>query len=164
MAVKRILAPIDFSPDSLRALAYARTLAKRFHAELVALHVVDQTYLAGAPELTIANPRFAEILHAQWRLANARTERLSAQLKKQWRRSRILLKRGTPSQAIVDTARRSGADLIVMATHGRTGLAHVLIGSVAERVVRHAHCPVLTVRRASPRRRTATRRRAANDR
>ena len=164
MSVKRILAPIDFSPDSLRALAYARTLAKRFRAELVALHVVDQTYLAGAPELTIANPRLAEILHEQWQLATAQAERLGAQLKKQWRRSRILLKRGTPSQTIVDTARRSGADLIVMATHGRTGLAHVLIGSVAERVVRHAHCAVLTVRRGSLRPPTARRRRAATGR
>jgi len=152
VAVKRILAPIDFSPDSLRALAYARDLAKRFGAELLLLHVVDQSYLGGAPALTMANPGFAEVLNEQWHRASEEIERLGARLKQQWPRSRILLQRGAPSQSIVDTARRRGVDLIVMATHGRTGLAHVLIGSVAERVVRHAHCAVLTVRPGRSRR------------
>ena len=55
--------------------------------------------------------------------------------------------RGSPERIVVDTARDKEADLIVMGTHGRTGLAHIALGSVAERVVRDAHCPVLTVRR-----------------
>lgn len=148
MAVKRILVPIDFSPDSLHALTYARTFAKRFGAELLILHVVDQTYLASAAELSAANPEFGKLLDEQWRSARAQTERLGADLQKHGQRFRTMTKRGTPSQVIVDTAKRSGVDLIVMATHGRTGLAHMLIGSVAERVVRSAHCAVLTVRRA----------------
>jgi universal stress protein A len=146
--VKRILVPIDFSPDSLAALAYARALAVRTGAELLLLHVVDQTYLAGAPELSLANPAFAQFLNEEWRTAREQTERLGAALRQL--RCRSMVKRGAPWQVIVDTAKRSGADLIVMATHGRTGLAHVLIGSVAERVVRHAHCAVLTVRRGGP--------------
>jgi len=144
--VKCILAPVDFSPSSLHALACARMLAKRFHAELLVLHVVDQTYLAGAPQLTIANPGLAGILNEEWRRANAAAARLGARIQRQWRRSRMLVKRGAPWQTIVETAQRNGADLLVMATHGRTGLAHALIGSVTERVVRHAHCAVLTVR------------------
>jgi len=155
MVVKRILVPIDFSPDSLHALTYARDLAKRFGAELLILHVVDQTYLAGAPELSLANPGFATFLTEQWRIACEQTDRLGAELTRRRQRCRTMVKRGPPAQVIVDTARRGGADLIVMATHGRTGLAHMLIGSVAERVVRSAHCAVLTVRRTATRQRPA---------
>jgi nucleotide-binding universal stress UspA family protein len=79
--------------------------------------------------------------------------RLAADLGKKGRSVRTLTKRGSPAQVIVDTAKRNGADLIVMGTHGRTGLAHMLIGSVAERVVRTAHCPALTVRYARRKRR-----------
>jgi universal stress protein A len=164
MIVKRILVPIDFSPDSLHALALARDLAKRFRAEMLILHVVDQTYLANAPELSAANPAFAKLLHEEWRVATEQTERLARRLPpvrsdptgsgSQPRRrpqARTMVKRGAPWQMIVDTAKRNAADLIVMATYGRTGLAHMLIGSVAERVVRHAPCAVLTVRRARAR-------------
>ena len=152
MSVKRILVPVDFSPDSLYALTYARDFAQRFGAELLILHVVDQTYLASTPELSLANPGFGKLLEEQWRVANAQTERLGADLKKRRQRFRTLVKRGTPSQVIVDTAKHNRADLIVMATHGHTGLAHMLIGSVAERVVRSAHCAVLTVRNVAKRR------------
>jgi universal stress protein A len=146
MAVTRMLVPIDFSPDSMRALALARELATRFRAELLLLHVVDQTALAAAPELTLANPAFAKVLNEQWRRAGARTARLGAALQRRGQRCRTMVKRGAPWQVIVDTAARGAADLIVMGTHGRSGLAHLLIGSVAERVVRHAPCAVLTVR------------------
>jgi universal stress protein A len=160
MAVKRILIPIDFSADSLHALTYARDFAKRFGAELLILHVVDQTYLASAPELSVANPELGKLLEEQWRNASVQTERLGADLQKRGQRFRTIVKRGAPSQVIVDTAKRSGADLIVMATHGRTGLAHVLIGSVAERVVRSAHCAVLTVRRTASKPAKPTKRKA----
>ena len=160
MFVKRIVVPIDFSPDSLNALAYARDVAARFRAELLILHVVDQTYLASTPELSLANPAFGKLLEEQWRIANTQTERLGADLKKQGQRVRTVVKRGTPAHVIIDTAKRSAADLIVMATHGRTGLAHMLIGSVAERVVRGAHCAVLTVRRAATRRRRSSKARS----
>jgi universal stress protein A len=164
MAVKRILVPVDFSKDSLHALAYAGDLAKSFGAELRLLHVVDQTYLANAPEFAFANPKLAKLLEEQWQAAQAQMTRIGADLAKKRQRVRILMKGGSPAQVIVDTARSSAADLIVMGSHGRTGLAHMLIGSVAERVVRIASCPVLTVRYGAKKQRTpkkAVRRRTA---
>ncbi len=152
MAIQRILVPVDFSKDSLNALKYAAELGTSFQAELQLLHVVDQTYLATSPELMMANPKLAKLLQEQWQVSEAQMARVTADLAKKGRPVRHLMKRGSPSQVIVDTAKRSGVDLIVMGTHGRTGLAHVLIGSVAERVVRMARCPVLTVR-YSPRKR-----------
>jgi nucleotide-binding universal stress UspA family protein len=149
MAVKRVLVPVDFSAESLRALAYAHDLVRRLRAELLILHVVDQTYLAGTPELYLANPEFAKLLDEQWRSCNAQLQRVAADLKREGLRVRSLINRGVPAQVIVNTAKRTGTDLIIMATHGRTGLAHALIGSVAEKVVRAAGCPVLTVRRAA---------------
>ncbi len=152
MAVKRILVPVDFSTDSLHALRYARDLLTQLRAELVVLHVVDQTYLAGTPELYVANPQLARLLDEQWRAGSGHVEQLAAELKKKGLRVRALAKRGAPAQVIVETAKRTATDLIVMGTHGRTGLAHVLIGSVAEKVVRAAPCPVLTVRRRTAKR------------
>ena len=140
MAIRRILVPIDFSTDSLHALAYARDLSQSFRSELLLLHVVDQTYLAGAPELRLANPALAKLLDDQWRGANTHVAHLAADLERKGQRSRTLVKRGSPAQVIADTARR-------------TGLAHMLIGSVAEKVGRTAACPVLTVRRAAGKRR-----------
>jgi universal stress protein A len=154
MAIKRILVPVDFSKDSLRALAYAGDLGASLNSELQLLHVVDQTYLATAHELMAANPKFAKLLAEQWQAAAAQMARITAALKKKGRPVRPLIKRGSPAQVIVDTAKRNGAELIVMGTHGRTGLAHMLIGSVAERVVRTARCPVLTVRYTPRRRRS----------
>ncbi len=152
MAVKRILVPVDFSAGSLHALRYARGLVTRVRGELLVLHVVDQTYLAGTPELSLANPQLARLLDEQWRTGSTHLEQLAAKLKGTGLRVRALAKRGAPAPVIVETAKRAGTDLIVMGTHGRTGLAHVLIGSVAEKVVRGAHCPVLTVRRRTAKR------------
>lgn len=146
MRIKRILVPVDFSADSLAALEYARGLAKRLYAELLILHVVDQTVLAHTAELSMANPQWATLLDEQWRAGGARLERLSATLRKRHQRVRALLKRGAPAPSIVETAKRTAVDLIVMGTHGRTGMTHMLMGSVAEKVVRMAHCPVLTMR------------------
>lgn len=154
MAIKRILAAIDFSQDSLHALAYARDLSRALRAELLLLHVVDQTYLAGVPELRLANPALAKLLDDQWQIAQTHVARLGACLERKGQLLQTLTKRGSPAQVIADTAKRTAADLIVMGTHGRTGLTHMLLGSIAEKVVRTAACPVLTVRRAGGRYRT----------
>ena len=138
MAIHRILVPIDFSPDSLHALTYARDVAQRVGAELLLLCVMEPIYYGAVMD-------FSEDL---WRTSNAQLDRIATDLKKRGQRVRTRVQRGAPSQVIVDAAKNTGTDLIVMGTHGRTGLAHMLIGSVAERVVRTAHCPVLTVRRA----------------
>jgi nucleotide-binding universal stress UspA family protein len=143
MDIKRILVPIDFSEASLNALASVRDLGKRFGAKLLLLYVVEPIYVAD-PYLA-ASP---DVLDAQWDMAKEEMTRIGADLKKQGQRVHTMVRGGVAAQVIVDTATSTGADLIVMGTHGRTGLTHMLIGSVAEKVLRTASCPVLTVRGA----------------
>ncbi len=152
MSIKRILVPVDFSKASLHALDYARAFAKPFRADLLVVHVVEPIYYATPVDMYAASPNVAMLIEEQRRMATAHLERLSADLSKKGQGHRTVLKSGAPAQVIVDTARSTKADLIIMATHGRTGLAHVFLGSVAERVVRTAACPVLTVRAPAGRR------------
>ena len=157
VTIKRILVPVDFSTPSLQALAYACQVAKRLEAELLIVHVIEPAFRADATDVYVASPRGAVLLQEQLRLTEARLTRLCADLTKKGYRVHSIVKRGSPARAITDTAARVGAHLIVMGTLGRTGLAHMLIGSVAERVVRTAPCPVLTVRPRPPARRASTR-------
>jgi universal stress protein A len=142
----RILVPLDFSATSDAALTYAKELAATFHARLFLLHIVEDPSAAGAwtPEVYVAaSAELREtLLHdAQERLESALTaaerERFKASLDV-WV--------GTAADGIGAFARKKTIDLIVMGTHGRRGLAHMFLGSVAERVVRTAPCPVLTIR------------------
>lgn len=160
MAIKRILVPVDFSRDSLKALAYAKDFAKLFGAELSILYVVEPIYYATPADMYVTTPNLSMLLDEQRRIGEQQLARLGADLKKKGQRARTTLKTGAPAQVIVDTAKSARADLIIMATHGRTGLAHILMGSVAEKVVRSARCPVLTVRSAIAKQRP-TRKRSA---
>jgi nucleotide-binding universal stress UspA family protein len=146
MAVKRILVPVDFSEDSLKALAYARDLVKPFGAEVVVVHVVEPIYYAAPADMYMTSPNLATLLDEQQKLARQQLARIARDLEKTGLRVRAVLKTGSPAQVIIDTAKSAAVDLIVMATHGRTGLSHLFMGSVAEKVVRTAACPVLTVR------------------
>jgi universal stress protein A len=141
---KRILVPLDFSEQSLRALAYAKTLAKPFAASLDLLHVVPNPYIADpSGRYTPLPQNFLDELEQ-----DART-RLNEVLTPDERKAfsvRSIVKVGDPLFEIVEYARLEHVDLIVMGTHGRTGISHLFLGSVAERVVRTAPCPVLTVR------------------
>ena len=148
MAVKRILIPVDFSDDSLNALAYARDLAVASAPELVVLHVIEPVYYAAPTDLYATSPNLALLLDEQRKAAKTQLARIAGGLEKKGVRVRTILKTGSPAQVIVDTAKSVKADLVVVSTHGRTGLAHMVMGSVAEKVVRGASCPVLTVRRA----------------
>jgi universal stress protein A len=152
MSIKRILVPVDFSKASLHALDYARSFAEPFHAALLIVHVVEPIYYATPVDMYAASPNVAMLVEEQRRMATAHLDRLSADLTKKGQPHRTVLKSGAPAQSIIDTARSAKADLIIMATHGRTGLAHMFLGSVAERVVRTAACPVLTVRAPSGKR------------
>jgi len=144
----KILAATDFSDDSNYALSYAVELAQKFSAEVIVLHVDQPLAPVMVSELNpgldvSAMNRIAE----EQRLAALRElDQTTARLRESGLKARGLLKVGAPFLEIVTTAQAEGADLIVMGTHGRSGLAHVLMGSVAERVVRKAGCPVLTVR------------------
>ena len=143
----RILVPLDFSAPSDAALECARTVARRFGATLRLLHVADDPY---------------RVLYSSDVLV-PEVERLRAEIVREatgWLRDRVTEPDvtelgatvetiiGTPAGSIVEYADGNDIDLIVMGTHGRSGMSHVLVGSVTERVVRTASCPVLTVREA----------------
>jgi nucleotide-binding universal stress UspA family protein len=132
----RILVPTDFSPQSDAALEYARTLATTFGATLHVFHVLPNLFMRAV----VSDPRDLEAaaLHQLAdRLASGNHAGFEA---------RVAVERSDdPGDEIVTYAQTNGIDLIVIGTHGRTGVAHALMGSVAEKVMRTAPCPVLTV-------------------
>lgn len=141
-----ILVPIDFSADSDAALRCAIALARQFGSSLYLLHVLDDPLAAGPWGSEIAVPETPGLRDSLRREAEHRlTECLSAADRDRFNVTTEVAT-GRPAQSIVDFARNNATDLIVMGTHGRRGVAHLLMGSVAERVVRSAPCPVLTVR------------------
>jgi nucleotide-binding universal stress UspA family protein len=144
----KILAATDFSDDSNHALDYAEELARRFSAEILVMHVDQPLAPVMVSELSpgLDVGAMNRIAEEQRLLALRELDRTTARLRDAGLKSRSLLKVGAPFLEIIGAAHSEGADLIVLGTHGRTGLAHVLMGSVAERVVRKAHCPVLTIR------------------
>lgn len=147
--IKRILVPVDFSPPSMKALDYAADFAKPLDAELCVLFVIEPIYYA-VPDLAgAAAGAVGGLLEEQRKSAKVQLERLQARYARKQARVRTLLQTGTPYQSITDAAKSLRADMIVMSTHGRTGVSHLLLGSVAERVVRTAACPVLTIRSKS---------------
>ena len=139
----RILAPTDFSQHSENALRYACELADRFGAELHLLSVLDDTTpLFVDPEIMPMDS-----LIQQQRVAISK--QLDQQPGSPWDENLTVvreMRQGSPFLEIIRYAKENNIGLIVLGTHGRSGLAHVLLGSVAERVVRIAPCPVLTVR------------------
>ena len=144
----RILVPTDFSPASDAALVYAHILAAQFGASLQLLHVVDDPgassdFVADGAAPAAGGVREELLTHARERLAHV----LGVADRGHFHTSADAVL-GMAAPAIVDYARATAASLIVMGTHGRTGLAHLIMGSVAEHVVRTAPCPVLTVRQA----------------
>lgn len=144
--IKRVLVPVDFSAASLKALEYAADFAGPLKAELSALFVIEPIYYA-VPDLAgAAAGATVGLIEEQRKSGKEQLERLQARYARRSIKLKTLLQTGTPYQAIVDTAKAIKADLIVMSTHGRTGMTHLLLGSVAERVVRSSACPVLTIR------------------
>ena len=141
--IKRILVPLDFSANSNRALDYARVVALKFGAALHLVHVCE------VPSLMTASMDAYGVLYADW--SNRLGEEAELELKKITAalsdvRVTFEVLFGRPAPAIVQTATTAAADLIVMGTHGHGAVMHMLMGNVAERVVRTATCPVLTVR------------------
>ncbi len=145
----KILAATDFSEDSELALGYAEEFAKKFGAEIIVLHV-DQPLapVMMTPELGPAMDvgAMSRIGEEQRLLAQRELDKIVGKFRDAGLKARSLLKVGSPFLEILHTSQSENADLIVLGTHGRTGLAHVLMGSVAERVVQKAACPVLTIR------------------
>ena len=148
MIWKTILVPHDFSSSANHAVAIARDEAKAHGAKMILLHVID---LPGSikPETVIVpdetgapiNVKDYAVKQAEEHLAD-----LAARVAKDGVTASTFIRVGKPEDEIVKFAEENKIDLIAMGTHGRTGLAHLLVGSVAERVVRTSKCPVLTIR------------------
>jgi universal stress protein A len=142
--IRRLLLPTDFSSHSAAAADYACELAAKFDAELHLLHALE-AHLSSTPTfgLGLDLPSYVKESRA------AAEKALAGVLDPQRTAGRTVVRslvEGSPKVEIIRYARTHDINLIVLATHGRTGLAHVLIGSVAESVVRTAPCPVLTIR------------------
>lgn len=142
--LKRILVATDFSQHSQVALKYTVALAQAFQAEVVLCHVLEKPdFLSGFPPVMegYIPPNLAE-LHEKH--ARVECETLLSQFP--LKDARIVLPHGNPAHEVVASAKAEQADLIIVGTHGRGALTHLLLGSVAEKIVRTATCPVLTVR------------------
>ena len=137
---RHILVPVDFGDPSERAVDLALTMASRFDAKVTLLHVswmpayYYATYAEGLAfpieEMEVAAKKMLDDVLAKAKLRHAQTD------------SKMVA--GDPWEQIIETAKASSADLIIMGTHGRRGVAHMFLGSVAEKVVRHSPIPVLT--------------------
>jgi nucleotide-binding universal stress UspA family protein len=142
--LKSIMVATDFSEPSAVALAYGRDIARSYGAALHLLHVVEDVMLRYSPEVGMTSPVLQENLESR-----ARRE-LDAQVTEDDRRTLkivpIVLTSPTVPGGIVEYAKDQKIDLVIVGTHGRSGVKQLLMGSVAERVVRTAPCPVLTVR------------------
>jgi len=147
ISFRQILVPIDFSECSTAALEHALALAGKFEAKVTLLHVVEP---AVYPENYLLTPTMLD--EANQNLLAAGRERLAkfeAMARAAGCAVEILVRMGRAASEIPDTANATGTDLIVLGTHGHDGLKHALLGGTAERILRHAPCPVLTVRHAA---------------
>ena len=146
--IRGIMVPVDFSSYSKQAVNYAAMIAKKFNAGIVVAHVIDSLSYSVTDTLKVIEHR-----RALETIAGTLLDNLSKQLREKNLKVKTYLVRGAPYREILKKTQLEKVDLIVMGTHGRTGVAHLLLGSVAERVVRLSPCPVLTVRLSSGNRR-----------
>jgi nucleotide-binding universal stress UspA family protein len=144
MTAQHFLVPIDFSDYADQALDYAMALGQNLQARLTLLHVIHAVPLWAEGDMgrTLPDVYLAEVEAAAQRGMEQRRQRVQdAGLE-----ANVLVVHGVPFQTIIDVAQEAQIDLIIMGTHGRTGMKHMLLGSVAEKVVRLAPCPVLVTR------------------
>jgi nucleotide-binding universal stress UspA family protein len=144
LVFKKIVCPTDYSEPSYEGLKYAIELVQQFEAELLIVHIIAPLpQLPEDPNFTFGASEYARVLNqaAEQQLREVTQKRVPSEI-----RLRTLIKHGDPGTEIVQVAEEEAADLIVMATHGSTGWRHLVFGSVAERVIRLAGCPVLTIR------------------
>ena len=141
--ISRILVAVDFSPHASNAFEWARSFADAFGAKLILLHVIDHAIVPvtglGAETGDLADVAPLYVLEEE-------TEKRMGELKALIPDAEIVVREASPPSTIVDVAPELNCQMIVMGTHGRSGLKHLLLGSVAEYVVRNSKVPVLTVR------------------
>jgi len=143
MTAQHILVPTDFSEYADYALDYAIELAQKLQARLTLLHIIQLTPMTMGDMYGYSLEAYLEAIESE---AQKRMEALLNRVYQEGLEGETVIVQGVPFQIIVDMAESQNADLIVMGTHGRTGLTHALMGSVAEKVVRLAPCPVLVTR------------------
>jgi nucleotide-binding universal stress UspA family protein len=140
---KKILVPTDFDDGSARAARLAADVARAFDASILLLHAFDPAQNAVAASSTQGAVTMVALDEGRVRKSLDEALRASRDL---WPRCEAVLRVGPPSDEILKAIHDVAADLVIMATHGRSGLLHALVGSVAEKIVRHSPVPVLTVR------------------
>jgi len=143
--IRRILVALDFSAESHSALRYAVMLGKKFSSTLMLVHVVEPVLTT--PEVIIPELATERVVSD----ASAELRELADEISDGCRLVETAVRRGIAFFEIVEAANAMGADLLVVGTHGRTGLSRALLGSTAEKVTRHAPCPVLVVHRSNGR-------------
>ena len=141
---EKILVAIDFSENSDYAFDYALTLAQQFNAELTILHVINEPVdLRG---FYVPHISFEQLEREIESGATSMMEKFCQEKMKDFKNYQTGIVTGIPHEEIIRKAQDTGSSLIVIGTHGRTGLDHLIFGSTAERVVRGSFCPVLTIR------------------
>lgn len=141
--LKKVLVPLDFSEPARKAMHYAKAFAQQFGAELTLLHVVEP--LSYPPDFAVVPLLPPDAEGARVKELTKHLEALAAEIGPEVKTEAAVVV-GRPWQGVVDYAKENDTDLIVLSTHGYTGLKHALLGSVTEKIVRHAPCPVLVVR------------------
>jgi nucleotide-binding universal stress UspA family protein len=147
MTVHHVLVPLDFSTYAEQALDYAIALAQKLQARVTLLHVIQPPAIVNVEGGLWPTSTFLQDLEAA---VTRDMEGYLARVTAAGLEGEMVVVHGVPFQEILDTAKARQVDLIIMGTHGRTGLTHVFLGSVAEKVVRLAPCPVLVARQPTP--------------
>jgi nucleotide-binding universal stress UspA family protein len=144
MQIKTILFPTDFSNGARAAMDHATSLAKDYQAKLILLYVIQDISIAEwyIPSSISVSDLVEDMQKSAWQ----EMDKWIGEVSKQVKDPEKMVVRGVPFVEIIRIAKERKADLIVIGTHGRTGIDHMLFGSTAEKVVRKASCPVLTVR------------------
>jgi universal stress protein A len=143
--IKKILVAVDFSKLSYAALDYAIDLARELGARLTVLYVVEPLEFAGVDVLGGTPIATQSIVDEHLKQARRELERVKTKRLAGLEGATTAVRMGRPAEEIVAAAGKGKSNLIVLGTHGRSGLSHLLMGSVSERVVRHAQCPVVVV-------------------
>jgi universal stress protein A len=147
-AAKKYLVPLDFSKASDVAVDHAIKLAKENKGKLLLVHVIPTSALMMTGPDAATGTMIVEIENAQ--LNEARTQMDKLVRKKKLKResfTSMIIKRGDPAQVVANQAKKQRASMIIMGSHGRTGLKRLVLGSIAERTLRYARCPVLIIKR-----------------
>jgi nucleotide-binding universal stress UspA family protein len=146
LPLKKILAPTDFSEPSFKGLRVANELAEHFAAELIVVNVVSPVHFVTPPGPAAASATaFSTVMKEMLASANTSIEKAREERVSQDILSRAMVLEGSAAEEIVRAAAEEKADVIVLATHGRTGWRRFILGSVSEKVVRLAECPVITI-------------------